>query len=167
MSLFDVKGRVACVTGASSGLGRAAATMLAEAGAQVVGVARREAELKAWADSSSGETAVLAADLADQCEVQLSYAIGVAEPTSVYIDTFGTAKCDEDAISQAVRKIFPLTPRGIIETLDLRKPIYRKTARHGHFGRKAVEKNGLNFFNWEKTDKADALKAACTACADA
>jgi len=110
---------------------------------------------------------VVAADLADECEVQLSYAIGVAEPTSVYIDTFGTAKCDEDAISQAVRKVFPLTPRGIIETLDLRKPIYRKTARHGHFGRKAVEKNGLNFFNWEKTDKADALKAACTACADA
>jgi len=104
---------------------------------------------------------VVAADLADECEVQLSYAIGVAEPTSVYIDTFGTAKCDEAKISAAVRDTFPLTPRGIIETLELRKPIYRDTARHGHFGRKATEKNGLNFFNWEKTDKAAALKAAC------
>lgn len=104
---------------------------------------------------------VVAADLADECEVQLSYAIGVAEPTSVYIDTFGTAKCDEDKISAAVREVFPLTPRGIIETLELRNPIYQKTARHGHFGRTAVAKNGLNFFNWEKTDKVDALKAAC------
>ncbi len=104
---------------------------------------------------------VVAADLADECEVQLSYAIGVAEPTSVYVDTFGTAKVDEDKISAAVRKVFPLTPRGIIETLELRKPIYAKTARHGHFGRKAVVKNGLSFFNWEKTDKAEALKEAC------
>ena len=103
---------------------------------------------------------VVAADLADECEVQLSYAIGVAEPTSVYIDTFGTAKVDEEAISAAVRKVFPLTPRGIIETLELRKPIYRKSARHGHFGRKPVNKNGLNFFNWEKTDKVESLKKA-------
>ena len=110
---------------------------------------------------------VVAADLADECEVQLSYAIGVAEPTSVYIDTFGTAKVDEDKISAAVRKVFPLTPRGIIETLELRKPIYAKTARHGHFGRKAVVKNGLSFFNWEKTDKAEALKEACNSTATA
>tara|TARA_R110002072_G_scaffold42064_19_gene118420 strand:+ start:4938 stop:6122 length:1185 start_codon:yes stop_codon:yes gene_type:complete len=110
---------------------------------------------------------VVAADLADECEVQLSYAIGVAEPTSVYIDTFGTAKVDEDKISAAVRKVFPLTPRGIIETLELRKPIYAKTARHGHFGRKAVVKNGLSFFNWEKTDKAEALKEACNSAAPA
>ena len=110
---------------------------------------------------------VVAADLADECEVQLSYAIGVAEPTSVYIDTFGSAKVDEDKISAAVRKVFPLTPRGIIETLELRKPIYAKTARHGHFGRKAVVKNGLSFFNWEKTDKADALREACNCTASA
>jgi len=110
---------------------------------------------------------VVAADLADECEVQLSYAIGVAEPTSVYIDTFGTAKVDEDKISAAVRKVFPLTPRGIIETLELRKPIYAKTARHGHFGRKAVVKNGMSFFNWEKTDKAEALKEACNSPAAA
>jgi len=104
---------------------------------------------------------VVAADLADECEVQLSYAIGVAEPTSVYIDTFGTAKVDEAAISKAVRSVFGLTPRAIIETLELRNPIYRKTARHGHFGRKPSTAGGLNFFNWEKTDKAQALKDAC------
>jgi S-adenosylmethionine synthetase len=110
---------------------------------------------------------VIAADLADECEIQLSYAIGVAEPTSVYVDTFGTAKVDEDKIAAAVRKVFPLTPRGIIETLELRKPIYRKTARHGHFGRKHAEKNGLHFFTWERTDKADALKAEAGSTASA
>ncbi len=103
---------------------------------------------------------VVAADLADECEIQLSYAIGVAEPTSVFVETFGTSKVSEDAIAKAVREVFPLTPRGIIDSLDLRKPIYRKTARHGHFGRTAVEKNGTWFFPWERTDKADALKAA-------
>ncbi|MDX2198479.1 MAG: methionine adenosyltransferase [Phycisphaerae bacterium] len=95
---------------------------------------------------------VVAAGLAECCEVQLSYAIGVAEPTSVLIDCQGTAKADEDKISKAVREHFKLTPRGIIESLDLRKPIYRETARHGHFGR------SLPGFTWEKTDKADALK---------
>ena len=103
---------------------------------------------------------IVAADLADECEIQLSYAIGVAEPTSVFVETFGTSKVSEEAIAQAVREVFPLTPRGIIDSLDLRKPIYRKSARHGHFGRKAVEKNGVWFFPWERTDKADALKEA-------
>lgn len=112
---------------------------------------------------------IVAADLADECEIQLSYAIGVAEPTSVHVDTFGSAKVCEDAIAKAVREVFPLTPRGIIDSLNLRKPIYRKSARHGHFGRTAVEKNGQSFFTWEKTDKAEALKeavksaSACTA----
>tara|TARA_E500000318_G_scaffold14854_2_gene14688 strand:+ start:84109 stop:85293 length:1185 start_codon:yes stop_codon:yes gene_type:complete len=104
---------------------------------------------------------IVAADLADECEIQLSYAIGVAEPTSVFVETFGTSKVDENAIAKAVREVFPLTPRGIIETLDLRKPIYRPSARHGHFGRQPQEKDGMNFFPWEKTDKADALRKAC------
>ena len=97
---------------------------------------------------------IVAAGLADICEVQLSYAIGVAEPTSVLISTEGTAKVDEEKISDIVREHFRLTPRGIIESLDLRKPIYRETARHGHFGR------SLPTFTWEKTDKAAVLKKA-------
>jgi S-adenosylmethionine synthetase len=97
---------------------------------------------------------IVAAGLADICEVQLSYAIGVAEPTSVLISTENTAKIDEENISNIVREHFKLTPRGIIESLDLRKPIYRETARHGHFGR------SLPAFTWEKTDKAAALKKA-------
>lgn len=103
---------------------------------------------------------IVAAGLADECEVQLSYAIGVAKPTSVFVDTFGTAKVDEAKIAKAVEEVFPLTPRGIIESLDLRKPIYRPTARHGHFGRKPYEENGMTFFPWEKTDKVEALKKA-------
>ncbi len=103
---------------------------------------------------------VVAAGLATRCEIQLSYAIGVAEPTSVLVDTFGTNTVDEDKISAAVREVFPLTPRGIIETLGLRKPIFRRTARHGHFGRKPATDGGMQFFSWEKTDMADALKAA-------
>ena len=113
---------------------------------------------------------VVAAGLADKCEIQLSYAIGVAEPTSVYVDCFGTAKADEAKISKAIREVFQLTPRGIIETLKLRTPIYSATAKHGHFGRKPYtdhyfdrakrEKSAqkYEFFSWEKTDKADALK---------
>ncbi|MBX3390305.1 MAG: methionine adenosyltransferase [Phycisphaeraceae bacterium] len=108
---------------------------------------------------------VVAAGLADRCEIQLSYAIGVAEPTSVYVDCFGTAKVDEEKISQAVRNTFGLTPRKIIESLNLRTPIFSATAKHGHFGRApgSVTVNGKKFetFSWEKTDKADALKAAC------
>jgi len=92
---------------------------------------------------------IVAAGLADVCEVQLAYAIGVAEPISVLIDTQGTAKVEEAKIARLVRKHFPLTPRGIIDHLKLRRPIYQQTARHGHFGRPE--------FSWEKTDKAKVL----------
>ncbi len=95
---------------------------------------------------------IVAAGLADRCEVQLAYAIGVAEPVSVLIDTFGTAKVDESKISDLVRANFQLTPKGIIESLNLRRPIYRKTAAYGHFGRNEPE------FTWERTDKAATLK---------
>jgi len=103
---------------------------------------------------------VVAAELADECEVQLSYAIGVAEPTSVLVDCAGTERVDPEKISAAVREVFPLTPRGIIESLKLRKPIFHPTARHGHFGRKPFTRDGHEFFTWEKTDKAEALKGA-------
>ncbi len=107
---------------------------------------------------------VVAAGLADTCEIQLSYAIGVAEPTSVYVDCFGTAKVAEEKISKAIRETFKLTPRGIIETLNLRTPIYSPTARHGHFGRApgSITYKGKKYetFTWEKTDKAEALKSA-------
>ena len=96
---------------------------------------------------------VVAAGLAERCMVQLAYAIGVAEPVSVLIDTFDTGIVPDEKISEAVRANFKLTPRGIIETLDLRRPIYKKTAAFGHFGRTEPE------FTWERTDKADALRA--------
>jgi S-adenosylmethionine synthetase len=96
---------------------------------------------------------IVAAGLADRCEVQLAYAIGVAEPVSVLVDTFGTGKVDEDKLESLVRKNFQLTPKGIIETLNLRRPIYRATAAYGHFGREGKD------FTWEATDKAAALKA--------
>jgi S-adenosylmethionine synthetase len=99
---------------------------------------------------------VVASGLAERCMVQLAYAIGVAEPVSVLIDTFGTGQVAEEKISDAVRQNFKLTPKGIIETLDLRRPIYRKTAAFGHFGRTEPE------FTWERTDKADALKASAS-----
>jgi len=97
---------------------------------------------------------VVASGLAERCEVQLAYAIGVAAPVSVSVDTFGTAKADEERISAAVREVFPLTPRGIIEALDLLRPIYRKTAAYGHFGREEPE------FTWERTDRAEELRGA-------
>lgn len=97
---------------------------------------------------------VVAAGLADKCEIQISYAIGVAEPTSISINTFGTHKVPEDTIATLVRENFDLRPGGIIEMLDLRRPIYQKTAAYGHFGRELPE------FTWEKTDKADALRSA-------
>ncbi|GIW73816.1 MAG: S-adenosylmethionine synthase [Phycisphaerales bacterium] len=103
---------------------------------------------------------VVAAGLADVCELQLSYAIGVVEPTSVHLDCFGTEKADLDKIERAIREVFPLTPKGIIDTLKLRKPIYRPTARHGHFGRKPYEREGRSYFTWEKTDRVDQLRAA-------
>ena len=96
---------------------------------------------------------IVAAKLARRCEVQLAYAIGVAEPVSVFIETFGTSQTSDDKISDLVRAHFKLTPRGIIESLDLRRPIYRKTAAFGHFGRSEPE------FTWERTDKAAALRA--------
>jgi S-adenosylmethionine synthetase len=96
---------------------------------------------------------VVAAGLAERCLVQLAYAIGVAEPVSVLIDTTGTGTVPDEKISEIVRANFALTPRGIIDTLDLRRPIYRKTAAFGHFGRSEPE------FTWERTDKAEALRA--------
>ncbi len=107
---------------------------------------------------------IVAAGLADECEVQLSYAIGVAEPTSVLVDTFGTCTIDESVIEQLVREHFNLTPAGIIRSLDLKKPIYRATAAHGHFGREPGE-GGPGTFSWEKTDKAAALKEAAATAA--
>jgi S-adenosylmethionine synthetase len=95
---------------------------------------------------------IVAAGLADRVEVQLAYAIGVADPVSVLVDTFGTAKVDEAKIAELVRANFKLTPKGIIESLNLRRPIYRKTAAYGHFGRNDAD------FTWEATDKAAALR---------
>ena len=95
---------------------------------------------------------VVAAGLADKCLVQLAYAIGVAEPVSVLVDTSGTGKVDDERLSEIVRGHFKLTPKGIIETLNLRRPIYKKTAAFGHFGRTEPE------FTWERTDKADAMR---------
>lgn len=97
---------------------------------------------------------IVAASLASRCEVQLAYAIGVAEPVSVMIDAFGTAAVAEEKISEAVREIFDLTPEGIISHLGLRKPIYRETASYGHFGRNEET------FSWEKTDRVAELKKA-------
>ena len=102
---------------------------------------------------------IVAAELADICEVQLSYAIGRAEPTSINVDCAGTARIDEVRIVELITKHFDLTPGGIIDTLDLRRPIYHVTAVHGHFGRTPGE-GGDGTFSWEKTDKADELRAA-------
>jgi S-adenosylmethionine synthetase len=96
---------------------------------------------------------IVAAGLADRCEVQLAYAIGVAEPVSVLVETFGTEKVDKNIIPDLVRKHFKLTPKGIIESLNLRRPIYCKTAAYGHFGRNDKD------FTWEATDKASKLAA--------
>ncbi len=98
---------------------------------------------------------VVASKLAEECEVQVAYAIGVAEPVSVMVQTFGTGIVSDDKIARAVRQIFELTPKGIIQMLNLRRPIYRKTAAYGHFGRSLPE------FTWEKTDKAAALARLC------
>jgi S-adenosylmethionine synthetase len=95
---------------------------------------------------------IVAAGLADKCEVQLAYAIGVADPVSVLVDTKNTEKVSVDNLDKLVRKHFPMTPRGIIDYLKLRRPIFRKTASYGHFGRSEPE------FTWEKTDKAKALR---------
>jgi S-adenosylmethionine synthetase len=106
----------------------------------------------------------VAAGLARRCEVQVAYAIGVAEPVSVMVDTFGTGTVPEPAIMRAIGEVFDLTPRGIIDALELRKPIYAPTAAYGHFGR-TPERLGdggaaRTLFTWERTDKAAALKRA-------
>jgi S-adenosylmethionine synthetase len=100
---------------------------------------------------------IVAAGLATRAEVQLAYAIGVAEPVSVMVDTFGTATIPEERITEIVRENFSLTPKGIIEALDLRKPVYKATAAYGHFGRSGAG------FTWERTDRADALRKAANA----
>ncbi|WP_394673653.1 methionine adenosyltransferase [Limnobacter sp.] len=97
---------------------------------------------------------IVAAGLAEKCLVQVSYAIGVARPTSIMVNTFGTGKIDDGAITELVRAHFDLRPKGIVQMLDLLRPIYAKTAAYGHFGREEPE------FSWERTDKAEALKAA-------
>ena len=102
---------------------------------------------------------IVAAGLADRCELQLAYAIGVTEPVSVHIDTAGSGKIDDERLCSLIREHFPLTPRGIIEHLDLRRPIFRRTAAGGHFGR--------DEFPWEKTDKATALAEAASATSTA
>jgi S-adenosylmethionine synthetase len=95
---------------------------------------------------------IVASGIADRCEVQLSYAIGVAKPMAIFVDTFGTGKIEDEKIVQLIEKHFPIKPKDIIEQLKLRRPIYKKTAAYGHFGREDPD------FTWEKTDKADILK---------
>ncbi len=95
---------------------------------------------------------IVASGLATECEIQFAYAIGVAEPVSIMINTYGTGQVDDEAIVRAIKKVFDLTPTGIIDMLDLRKPIYKKTAAYGHFGR--------DDFTWEKTDKIEDIKKA-------
>ena len=97
---------------------------------------------------------IVAADLAERCELQVSYAIGVAEPTSIAVNTFGTGRVSDERIVELVREHFDLRPKGLIDALDLKRPIYRQTAAYGHFGREEAD------FTWEKTDKAPALQAA-------
>jgi len=104
---------------------------------------------------------IVASGLADEVEVQLAYAIGVADPVSIYVDTFGTGKVEQEKLVDLVREHFQMTPRGIIESLQLRRPIFKKTAAYGHFGRTEPE------FTWEATDKADALRAAAGVGAEA
>ena len=95
---------------------------------------------------------IVAAGLADKCEIQLSYAIGVAHPTSIMVDTFGTGKLSDTKLVEIIRENFDLRPAGIIKMLDLRRPIYKQTAAYGHFGRLDLD------LPWEKLDRADALK---------
>ena len=95
---------------------------------------------------------IVAAGLARKCEIQLSYAIGVAHPTSIMVDTFGTGAVDDEKLVEIIRENFDLRPAGIIKMLDLRRPIYKQTAAYGHFGRTDIE------LPWEKTDKAELLK---------
>jgi S-adenosylmethionine synthetase len=100
---------------------------------------------------------VVAAGLAERCTIQLSYAIGVAKPLSIYVDTHGTGKVDEAALEVALGKVMDLSPRGIRTQLDLNKPVYARTSAYGHFGRTPDAEGG---FSWERTDLADKIKAA-------
>ncbi|MCK5549627.1 MAG: methionine adenosyltransferase domain-containing protein, partial [Hyphomicrobiaceae bacterium] len=100
---------------------------------------------------------IVASGLADRCNIQLSYAIGVARPLSIYVDTYGTGRVEEAKLETALSEIMDLSPRGIRKHLDLNKPIYARTSAYGHFGRKPDSDGG---FSWEKTDLADALKTA-------
>ncbi len=95
---------------------------------------------------------IVAAGLADKCEIQLSYAIGVARPTSVMVDTFGTGKLSDEKLTEIVRENFDLRPAGIIKMLDLRRPLYKQTAAYGHFGRNDLD------LPWEKVDRVEDLK---------
>ena len=97
---------------------------------------------------------IIAAELAEKCEVQIAYAIGIAEPVSVMVNTFGTSKYSDEKITNAIKQIFDMRPGIIIKNLNLLRPIYRKTACYGHFGRDDPD------FTWEKTDKKDELKKA-------
>jgi|TARA_B110000240_G_C13497079_1_gene452128 S-adenosylmethionine synthetase len=97
---------------------------------------------------------IVAAGLANKCEIQISYAIGVAEPTSISVDTFGTGKLPEETIEKLIREHFDLRPKGLVDMLDLKRPIYQQTAAYGHFGREEKD------FTWERTDRADALREA-------
>ncbi|MFQ5844770.1 MAG: methionine adenosyltransferase domain-containing protein, partial [Planctomycetota bacterium] len=103
---------------------------------------------------------IVAAGLAGRCEIQLAYAIGLPEPVSVHVDTFGTGRVPAPDIARGVREVFPLTPGGIIRDLDLRRPIYRPTAVYGHFGRREPG------FTWERADRAEALREAVGAAAE-
>ena len=97
---------------------------------------------------------IVAAGIASKCEVQLAYAIGVAHPVSVMVDTFGTGVCDDEKIAEAVKKVFDLRPAAIIDTLKLRRPIYRELSAYGHMGRTDLD------VEWEKTDRTEELKKA-------
>ncbi|MGB9371546.1 MAG: methionine adenosyltransferase domain-containing protein, partial [Halobacteriota archaeon] len=100
---------------------------------------------------------VVAAELADKCEIQISYAIGVAQPIAIYVNTFGTARIPEESISEIIGRRFPLTPGWIINTLRLRRPIYRQVAAYGHFGRADLD------LPWERTDSVEALQSDANA----
>jgi len=106
---------------------------------------------------------VVAAGLARRCEIQLAYAIGVAHPVSVRVDTFGTAQVSEEAIEKALQEVFDFTPKGIIEGLNLRTAIYRPTAAYGHFGRATTEREGVTLFPWERTERVEDLRTAAKA----
>ena len=95
---------------------------------------------------------IVAAELATKCEIQISYAIGLSHPVSLYVDTFGTSSYSSEILTNIIQKVFDLSPQGIIESLSLKKPIYRNTACYGHFGREDI------IFPWEKTDKVEYIK---------